>query len=61
MIKSVVTEKKIHNDEVEAHSTVEVKGEFQDIRTELLGILNCIKDECPEMLVSVLREFEQSF
>lgn len=61
MIKSEVTKKKIKNGEVETHATVEVSGGFMDIRTELLGILNAIYKECPELLVSVLREFEQSF
>lgn len=61
MIKSEVTKKKIQNGEVEAHATVEVNGGFQDIRTELLGILNSINSECPELLLSVVKEFTEGF
>lgn len=61
MIKSEVTTKKIKNGKVEAHTTVEVNGGFQDIRNELLGILNGIMKECPEMIISVLEELKESF
>lgn len=61
MIKSEVTKKIIKNGEVETHAMVEVSGKFMDIRTELLGILNGIMKECPEMIISVLKELKEDF
>lgn len=59
MIKSEVTKKKIKNGKVEAHATVEINGSLYDITTELLGILNGIYKECPELLLSVVKEFTE--
>lgn len=56
MIKSEVTKKIIENGKVKAHATVEISGGYLDIKTELLGILNILEEECPQLLVEAMKK-----